>query len=189
MDEFADSLGRFADRPVVNMTGAPGRFDFTMDMTPEDYRAILIRGAVNSGVTLPPEALRLLEGFSGESTFLALQSVGLKLESRKAPLDGLPIESLENADRELIAAVRASEAACACQSRSASIRRRSIALRASASRCPRPGILGHGPALIRGSSSLPHSRRCWRRRARVAGVTFAARAQSRSRAAVSSIPT
>ncbi len=100
MDEFADSLGRFADRPVVNMTEAQGKYDFTVEMAPEDYRAILIRSAVNAGVTLPPEALRLLEGFSGESTFLALQTVGLKLESRKSPLDFLVIDSVAKTPTE-----------------------------------------------------------------------------------------
>jgi uncharacterized protein (TIGR03435 family) len=94
LDDFAESLTRFADRPVVNMTETPGRYDFTVDVTPEDYRAILIRSAINAGVTLPPEALRMLEGVSAEATFLSMQRVGLKLESRKAPLPVLVVESI-----------------------------------------------------------------------------------------------
>jgi len=94
LTEFADVLTRFADRPVVDMTSAAGRFDFSVDLPPEDYRSILIRSAVNAGVTLPPDALRMLEGFSGESTFAALQTVGLKLESRKAPLPVLIVDSV-----------------------------------------------------------------------------------------------
>jgi uncharacterized protein (TIGR03435 family) len=94
MADFAEALGRFADRPVVDMTEAPGKYDFSVEMTPEDYRAILIRSAVNAGLTLPPQVMQLLEGFSGESTFIALQTVGLKLESRKAPLDVLVVESV-----------------------------------------------------------------------------------------------
>jgi uncharacterized protein (TIGR03435 family) len=94
MEDFAEALTRFADRPVIDMTNSPGRYTFTVEMTPEDYRAILIRSAVNAGVTLPPEALRGLEGFSGESTFMALQTVGLKLESRKAPLPVVIIDSI-----------------------------------------------------------------------------------------------
>jgi uncharacterized protein (TIGR03435 family) len=98
--DFAQALTRFADRPVLDMTSSPGRFDFTVDLTPEDYRAILIRSAVNAGVTLPPEALRMLDGFSGESSFLALQSVGLKLESRKAPLEVLIVDSVSKTPTE-----------------------------------------------------------------------------------------
>jgi uncharacterized protein (TIGR03435 family) len=98
--EFAEALTRFADRPVVDMTNAPGRYNFAVEMTLEVYRAILERSAVNAGVTLPPEALRAIEGFSGESTFLALQTVGLKLESRKAPLPVLVIDSVAKTPTE-----------------------------------------------------------------------------------------
>jgi uncharacterized protein (TIGR03435 family) len=94
LDDFCESLTRFADRPIVNMTEAPGRYDFTIEVTPEDYRAILIRSAINAGVTLPPQAMSMLEGVSAESTFLAMQRVGLKLESRKAPLPVIVVESI-----------------------------------------------------------------------------------------------
>jgi uncharacterized protein (TIGR03435 family) len=100
LDDFAESLTRFADRPVVNMTETPGRFDFTVEVTPEDFRAILIRSAINAGVTLPPQALSMLEGVSAESTFMAMQRVGLKLESRKAPLPVLVVESIAKAPTE-----------------------------------------------------------------------------------------
>ena len=39
------------------------------------------------------KALRLLEGASDESLFKGLQGLGLKLESRKAPLEVLVIDS------------------------------------------------------------------------------------------------
>lgn len=94
MTEFADALTRFVDRTVVDMTGITGRYSFNVEMTPEDYRSVLIRAAVNNGVTLPPQALQLLEGFSAEGALLALQTAGLKIESRKAPLDVLVVESI-----------------------------------------------------------------------------------------------
>lgn len=94
MTEFADALTRFVDRTVVDMTGASGKYSFSIEMTPEDYRSVLIRAAVNNGVTLPPQALQLLEGFSAESALLALQTIGLKIESRKTPLDVLVVESV-----------------------------------------------------------------------------------------------
>ena len=64
MADFAANLERFADRPIVDMTGLKGRYDFALDFTPEDYRAMLIRAAISAGVNLPPQALRALDGTS-----------------------------------------------------------------------------------------------------------------------------
>lgn len=88
----ADVLCRYLDRPVVDMTGLTGRYDFTLPLTAEDYRVLLIRTAVSAGVSLPPEALRLLDGAADESLHSAFRAVGLKLEPRKAPLDVLLID-------------------------------------------------------------------------------------------------
>src|SRR5581483_10334166 len=55
---FADMLARFVDRPVVDMTDMKGLYDFTVEFSPEDFHAMMIRGAVTAGVILPPEALR-----------------------------------------------------------------------------------------------------------------------------------
>jgi uncharacterized protein (TIGR03435 family) len=91
---LADSIGRFVERPVVDMTDLPGTYDLTLEFTPEEYRTLLIRMAVSAGVNLPPEVMRLLEGGSDESLFKGLQAMGLKLESRKAPLEVLVIDSV-----------------------------------------------------------------------------------------------
>jgi uncharacterized protein (TIGR03435 family) len=93
MAQLADSLGRFIERPVVDMTDLKGTYDLTLEFTPEEYRTLLIRTALSAGVNLPPEVMRLLEGASDESLFKGLQSLGLKLESRKAPLEVLVIDS------------------------------------------------------------------------------------------------
>jgi uncharacterized protein (TIGR03435 family) len=93
MTLLAASLTRFADRPIVDLTGLTGKYDFMIRLTPEDYQAMLIRAAVNTGMTVPPEALRTLsENSSGEGLSDALHPVGLKLESRKAPLDVIVID-------------------------------------------------------------------------------------------------
>jgi len=92
MAALAGSLERFMDRPIVDMTGLKGSYDFALDVTTEDYRAMLIHAAVAAGVTLPPEALRLLDGASLASLFEAMQKVGLKLDARKAPLDLLVVD-------------------------------------------------------------------------------------------------
>jgi uncharacterized protein (TIGR03435 family) len=99
MTRLADSLSMFTDRPVVDMTNLKGFYDFTLEFSAEDYRAMLIRSAINNGVNLPPEALRALES-SGDSLFSAVQLLGLKLEARKAPLDVLVIDSGEKTPTE-----------------------------------------------------------------------------------------
>lgn len=97
---FADMLARFVDRPVVDMTDMKGLYDFTVEFSPEDFHAMMIRGAVTAGVTLPPEALRLLEGGPGDSMFGAIERLGLKVERRKAPLPVIVIDDASKTPSE-----------------------------------------------------------------------------------------
>jgi len=94
MTNLVELLGRFMDRPVIDRTGLQGNYDISVNLTPEDYRAMLIRSAIAAGVTLPPEALRLLDGASDESLYAALRGYGLKLDPTKAPLDVLVIDHI-----------------------------------------------------------------------------------------------
>jgi len=100
MTSFAELLGRFEDKPVVDMTGLTGSYDFDLVFTPEDYMAMLIRSAIAAGVTMPPEALRMLSGSSGDSLVDGLAQLGLKLETRKAPLEMLVVDHMEKAPTE-----------------------------------------------------------------------------------------
>jgi uncharacterized protein (TIGR03435 family) len=100
MTYVADMLARFEDKPVVDMTELKGNYDFTLNFTEEDYHAMMIRAAIASGVALPPEAIQAMERASGDSLFSALQMLGLKMESRKAPLDVLVIDHMEKAPTE-----------------------------------------------------------------------------------------
>ena len=95
MQNIVDTLARFVDRPVIDGTDHQGTYDLTIDLTPEDYQAMLIRSAINAGVVLPPQALRALDNSSGDSLSNALQKAGLKLEPRKAPLDFLIVDSIQ----------------------------------------------------------------------------------------------
>jgi uncharacterized protein (TIGR03435 family) len=63
-------------------------------LTQEDYLAMMIRSAIAAGVTIPPEALRLLDGASDDSLHNALRNFGLKLEPSKAPLEVLVIDHI-----------------------------------------------------------------------------------------------
>jgi uncharacterized protein (TIGR03435 family) len=100
MAAAAGILERFMDRPMVDMTDLKGSYDFALDVTEEDYRAMLIHAAVAAGVTLPPQALRLLDGASLPSLFDAMQKLGLKLDARKAPLDLIVIDDARKTPTE-----------------------------------------------------------------------------------------
>jgi uncharacterized protein (TIGR03435 family) len=90
---LADVLERYTDRPILDATDLKGTYDFSFTVTPEDYQSLLIRAAVNSGVFLPPQALRLLDN-GGDPLGDALSQLGLKLESRKAPVDLLVVDQV-----------------------------------------------------------------------------------------------
>jgi uncharacterized protein (TIGR03435 family) len=89
---IADALARFADRPVVDMTNLKGNYDFSMEFSPEDFRAMMIRAAIAQGAVLSPEAVKLVDASSGDTLFTAVEALGLKLDSRKAPLEMLVID-------------------------------------------------------------------------------------------------
>jgi uncharacterized protein (TIGR03435 family) len=96
----ADALGRFLDRPVVDMTGLTGQYDFSLALSPEDSMAMLIRSAIAAGVSLPPEAMRLLEGTTDASLFTAIRDQGLKLDPRKAPLEAVVVDDVSRTPTE-----------------------------------------------------------------------------------------
>ena len=92
MAYLALSLERYETDPVVDMTGLTGVYDFVLKLTPEDYRAMLIRSAISAGVQLPQEAVRMIEGNTSESLEASLEGLGLKMERRKAPVDMLVVD-------------------------------------------------------------------------------------------------
>ena len=83
MAELAAVLQRAAlVRPVVDQTGLAGRYDFTLEWTPDETQF---------GGTAPPE--------TAESTkpglFAAIQQLGLRLEATKGPIEALVINHVE----------------------------------------------------------------------------------------------
>ena len=97
---LAEMLARFTDRPVLDQTGLKDTYDFEMTMTQEDFQAMQIRSAIAAGVTLPPQALKLLEVASGDSMHEALAKLGLKLEAKKAPMDVMIVDSAKKTPDE-----------------------------------------------------------------------------------------
>jgi uncharacterized protein (TIGR03435 family) len=99
MPRFAETIARFTDRPVVDMSGLSGFYDFTIEVTTEDYNAMRVRSAISAGVVLPPQAMRALEA-SGDSLHSGLQALGLKLDPRKAPLDVWVVDQADKVPTE-----------------------------------------------------------------------------------------
>jgi uncharacterized protein (TIGR03435 family) len=71
------------DRPVVDATGLPGKFDFQITFAP---------GGGEFGGKEAPEPN---SDSSAPSLFTAVQDLGLKLESREAPVDVMVIDHVE----------------------------------------------------------------------------------------------
>jgi uncharacterized protein (TIGR03435 family) len=105
MAAFADTLSRFFDRPVVDLTELKGTYQVALDLSMEDLR----NAARNFGVMAPglgggrggarPPADAASDP-GGLSIFAAVQQLGLKLEPRKTPLDLIVIDHLEKTPTE-----------------------------------------------------------------------------------------
>lgn len=94
---LADVLARMTDRPVIDRTDLKGNYDFVLELSPEDFRAMGIRAAIAARVAMPPQAVQMAEAASGDSLFSSVEKLGLKLESRKAPVEVLVIDHAEKA--------------------------------------------------------------------------------------------
>jgi uncharacterized protein (TIGR03435 family) len=92
MDTLASQLERYMDRPILNLTELKGKYDLTLEVTAEDYQAMLIRAAIGAGMVLPPQVLQLVEGNTPASLLDAVQQAGLKLDARKAPVEVLLVD-------------------------------------------------------------------------------------------------
>lgn len=95
MVSLADMLGRFVDKPVVDMTKLDGRYDIRFELQPQDFQAMMLRSAVYAGIQLPPQAMQLVDNASPAAVVDALRAVGLALNPRRLPFDVLVIDSIE----------------------------------------------------------------------------------------------
>lgn len=85
MDQLADVLSRYSDRPVLNKTGLIGGFKFELQWAPDERQPKPSEGGDgNTSVS------------SGPSIFTAVQEqLGLKLVPQKAPVAVLVIDHVE----------------------------------------------------------------------------------------------
>jgi len=87
-------LERFTDRPMMDLTELKGYYDFEFTVTPEELQTMMIRAAISAGVQLPPQALRLLDS-GGNPIVDAVEQVGLKIESRRMPVEMIVIDQIQ----------------------------------------------------------------------------------------------
>lgn len=105
MAGLAEALTRFVDRPVLDMTELKGDYQVTLDLSMAD----VLKAAQTSGA-LPPGAVPGVPAGasaadaasdpSSSSIFATVQKLGLKLESRKEPIETIVIDRLEKAPTE-----------------------------------------------------------------------------------------
>lgn len=100
MVTLAATLERFVERQVVDMTKLEGRYNVTFELTPEDFQAAMMRSAVAAGITLPPQAMQLLDKASPAAVPDALKAIGFTLTARRAPIEVLVIDSMERLPTE-----------------------------------------------------------------------------------------
>jgi len=92
MGLLATLLSRFEREIVVDQTGIKGLFDVKLEWTPDDSRSVTANPGAGPAATDPA---------TGPSVFAALQEqLGLRLESRKGPLDVLVIDHAEKVPTE-----------------------------------------------------------------------------------------
>jgi uncharacterized protein (TIGR03435 family) len=86
---LVDTLARFVDRPIVDMTGLTGKYDFTLEYSVEELRS-LVRASGGDASRIPD-----LGGDPTISIFSSLEGLGLKLEARKAPVEVIVVDRAE----------------------------------------------------------------------------------------------
>jgi uncharacterized protein (TIGR03435 family) len=88
MDDFAHLMqSAVLDRPVVDQTGLTGRFDFTLNWTPDDSQF----GGMGARLPPPTDSTN-----APPNLYTAIQEqIGLKLDATKAPAEVLIIDRVE----------------------------------------------------------------------------------------------
>jgi len=87
---LARTLSRQLGRPVLDKTGLPGYYEFTLHWTPDESQTFIgFDGTIIPDNARPPDS-------SWPSVFAAVQEqLGLKLESQKGPVEILVIDHVE----------------------------------------------------------------------------------------------
>jgi uncharacterized protein (TIGR03435 family) len=102
LSTLCDGLFRFVGRPIVDLTGLKGDYNAALDISMADIMAMQKQlgfggggpgGAGGGGADARPADMAS-DSF-GNSVVESLKNLGLKLESRKTPVDMIVIDKLE----------------------------------------------------------------------------------------------
>jgi uncharacterized protein (TIGR03435 family) len=97
MSRFAEILSEQVGRPVIDQTGLTAEYEITMDFSAEGL-------SMMKGMPMPPPGAEAKAGpdvaEGAPSLFTAIQGLGLKLESRKAAVDLIVVDSAEKVPTE-----------------------------------------------------------------------------------------
>jgi len=102
---FADTLANLLGRPVLDMTQIEGKYDFTLEVSMDDLAGIRRRGGgapstAVAGTDSQGGGAPAPERDPAASIFTAVRQFGLKLESRKAPVERLIVDRAEKVPSE-----------------------------------------------------------------------------------------
>ena len=100
---LTETLTRFVDRPVVDMTELKGNYHIALDLSMDDLKNAAkaagmgaMMGPGGDGAKTSTEAAEP----AGSSLFTSMQQMGLKLEARKAPMTMIVVDHLEKTPTE-----------------------------------------------------------------------------------------
>ncbi|MGP8248020.1 MAG: TIGR03435 family protein [Bryobacteraceae bacterium] len=99
LSNLAEMISRFTERPVVDMTGIQGVYDFDLVFSPETTRGMRVMG----GGMPPPGAGEHAPSDAPEGAGSIYDSVaryGLNLEARKAPMEILIVDHIDRTPTE-----------------------------------------------------------------------------------------
>lgn len=107
LTNLAEMISRFAERPVVDMTGIEGHYDFDLAFAPETTRGMppmgpgaMGRGPAGLGPNGPAEAPSDASVERAGTIQDSVQRYGLKLEPRKAPMEIVVVDHIEKVPTE-----------------------------------------------------------------------------------------
>ncbi len=96
---LAGLLSAFMDHPVVDLTGIQGTFDIKLDVSPQDLVGFQKLSSPKSEDSLTGSGSRVGNEPS-VSVFAALAELGLRLETRRAPIEHIIIDKIEKVPTE-----------------------------------------------------------------------------------------
>ena len=109
MEAFAEMLSRFVGKPVVDMTELKGSYDTVLEISMAEMMVMAQKAGMNIPGMMGGPPCRRRQGRPADaasdptasgSHFSSIQQLGLKLESRKVPVETIVVDKLEKMPTE-----------------------------------------------------------------------------------------